>query len=210
MNADPNRTDDHRTGPLAPLASDGEVGGADAMGRLACAWGITGVLLLLGTAVARLTAPALEAFERPLGAGQWVFLAVSVAVMAYAEGVRGFQRSWSPRVVARALRLRRARTPRQAWLAPLFCMGFFDASRRRVVTAWCLTLGIVALVLLVAQLSQPWRGLLDVGVIVGLCWGMTSVVLIFVAALSGRGETVDPDVPETADATARGRAVTGA
>jgi len=169
--------------------------GGRMIGNLACAWGITGVLLLLGTAIVRLSVPALEAFASPLGIGQWLFLAVSVVVMAYAEGVRGFQRSWSPRVAARALSLRNGCTPRQALLAPLFCMGFFDASRRRIITAWCLTFGIIVLVLLVSQLSQPWRGLLDVGVIVGLGWGVTSVVLIFVAALSGRRDTIDPGVP---------------
>jgi len=147
------------------------VGGGGTIGNLACAWGITGVLLLLGTAIVRLSAPTLEAFAGPLGAGQWAFLAVSVVVMAYAEGVRGFQRSRSPRVAARALSLRNGCTTRQALLAPLFCMGLFDASRRRIITAWSLTTGIIVLVLLVSQLSQPWRDLLDVGVIVGLGWG---------------------------------------
>jgi hypothetical protein len=50
-------------------------------------------------------------------------------------------------------------------------MSFFGASRRGLTLAWGLLICIVALVLLVHQLGQPWRGIVDGGVVVGLAWG---------------------------------------
>jgi len=156
--------------------------------------GIAGVLLLLCTAIIRLSVPAIAAFDQSLNAMQWGFLIASIVFMAYFEGLRGFQRSWSPRVVSRALWLRQHWTITRVIFAPLFCMGFFHTTRRRMIVAWCLSAGIIALVLLVGRLPQPWRGLLDVGVIVGLAWGVTSVILIFCATLLGRRISVDPQV----------------
>jgi hypothetical protein len=57
---------------------------------------------------------------------------------------------------------------------------------------------IVALVLLVRQLPQPWRGIVDAGVVVGLTWGALAITYFTVRALQGAAMPVPPDVPPSA------------
>lgn len=108
----------------------------------------------------------------------------------YAEGYRGFQRGFSPRVVARAFHL--ARNPRALWvmLAPLYAMGLVHATRRRLAISWTFVLAIVAVVVGVRHVPQPWRGIIDTGVVVGLVWGIVAIV-VFVA----RRPDVDLELP---------------
>ncbi len=167
-------------------------------------WGIGGVTALLGSAIWRLTPIAVE----PIAAGgleppHWILLAVWVALMAYSEGYRGFHTRFSPRTAARALWLGRHPRPARAMLAPLFCMGFFGATRRVTITAWSITTMVVCLVLLVHRLEQPWRGIVDAGVVVGLAWGLASLLWFFArGAVTGELPT-DPQVPD-ADADTAG------
>ena len=116
--------------------------------------------------------------------------------LAYAEGYRGFQKRFSPRVVARAAWLARTRQP--AWrivAAPLLTMGLIHASPRRLIATWLLVAAIVGLILLVSLLDQPWRGAVDAGVVVGLSWGSATLLLELVGLLRGRAPTIDPDLP---------------
>jgi hypothetical protein len=148
------------------------------------AWGILGILALLTQAVVRLTPLAVEAARS--GELTWLHLSVGAAWllwMGYAEGYKGFQRSFSPRVVARAMHLARHRRPLHVALAPLFCMGFFHASRRVLILAWGVSLGVIALIVLVHMVPQPWRGVIDAGVVFGLAWGAASVLLLWLQAL---------------------------
>ena len=171
------------------------------MGRLAAIWGIAGVVLILGSAVYRLSFPALETFGYPLGGLHWLAIALSITFMSYSEGYRGFQQAFSPRVVARAIYLRDHPRPFHVLLAPFFCMGFFHTTRRRKVVSFSLTAGIILLIVGVRQLSQPWRGIVDIGVVIGLTWGM-ACILYFAAVAFGGGFSQDrefdcsPEVPE--------------
>ncbi len=166
-----------------------------AIGRLALAWGVLGVMLLVAQPIVRLTPRVTEAIEGGLTTGQWIVLVAWVLLNAHAEGYRGFHRRFSPRVVVRAWYL--GRHPRPAWAlaAPLFCMSLVHASRRGLAVARGLVVGIVVLVLLVRQLPQPWRGIVDAGVVVGLGLGLLSLALHLVRALSGRLPAVSPDLP---------------
>lgn len=155
------------------------------LGSFGAAWGVLGVLALLVSACVRMTPHALAALDAPLAAFHWVFLAGWVVFMAYTEGLRGFHRAFSPRVVARARALAEHPTPLRVALAPLYCMSLFDAEPRRMWISRTLVVGIVLLVVLVRQLDQPWRGLLDAGVIVGLGLGTASVVWHAARALNG-------------------------
>ncbi len=74
-------------------------------------------------------------------------------------------------------------------------MGFFHANRRTKITAYVLTFGIVILVLLVHQLEQPWRGIVDAGVVIGLSWGLVSLVWSTVRALTRSHYEPSPEVP---------------
>lgn len=151
--------------------------GTLALGGLARRWGIIGFAVLLASAIVRLAALAHASLAAPWHAGHVVALFVSVAAMAYFEGYRAFQQSYAPRFAARAAALRTQATPIRTLLAPLYCMSLYDAPRRQLTAAWMVTAGIVVLVLCVRLLPQPWRGILDAGVVVGLSWGLCATLL---------------------------------
>ncbi len=170
-------------------------------------WGLTGIELLLGTAIWRLIPAAEEVIRGSLSGAQALLLVSSVMGMAYAEGYRGFQRAFSPRVAARARFLAGHPRGTHLMLAPLFCLGFIHATPRRRKAAFLLTLGILLLVLLARQLSQPWRGSLDAGVIAGLAWGMATVAFFGFKAFHDPDFSWPADLPgeETPNQTGRQR-----
>jgi hypothetical protein len=116
-----------------------------------------------------------------------VALALSVIFMGIVEGYWAFQRQFSPRVAARARHLAAETTPVRTLLAPLFCMGFFGAPRRRQITSAVLAAAIVVLVVLVKRVAQPWRGIIDAGVVVALVWGVVALWIFTARAFSAQG-----------------------
>jgi hypothetical protein len=166
-------------------------------GTIGAIWGITGVLLLIGSAVYRLTPLAFAAFSSPFRWYHWLAWTASVLIMAHAEGYRGFQRHFSPRVIARTLYLREHPKPLHLILAPLFCMAYFHATRRRQAVSLSLTAGIIILVLAVHRVPQPWRGIVDAGVVTGLAWGLVSLLWFAAKAFTGRPCDHSPEVPES-------------
>lgn len=140
---------------------------------------------------------ALELSALDLGQIHWFALAVSVFYMAYAEGYKGFHRAFAPRVVARASYLHAHPRPLHVLLAPIFCMGYIYATSKRRLLSVGLTSMIVCFVLLVRLLPQPWRGIIDAGVVTGLVLGIASI-LYFVGQRLRYPERpgVDVDVPE--------------
>lgn len=159
-------------------------------------WGVGGVTALLASAIWRLTPLAVEPIRAgSLQAWHWPVMVVWIGFMAWAEGYRGFQTKFSPRTAARALHLGRHPTPLRAALAPLFCMGFFGATRKVRITAWSVTTMVICLVLLVGALDQPWRGIVDAGVVIGLLWGVLSLLAFFVRGLVTGELPVDPELP---------------
>ena len=163
-------------------------------GRIGAVWGIAGVVLLLGSAVARLTPFAIDAVRIGLTPGQWMAFVASVAFFAYTNGYRVFQRQWSPRIVARAQALAADPTPARVALAPLFCMAYFGATPKRRAIAWGVTLGVIGLVVLVRRLAQPWRGIVDAGVVVGLGWAVVAIAWFAVRALQGHAPPASPEL----------------
>jgi hypothetical protein len=161
------------------------------------AWGVLGFAAVLVNAIVRLAPVAWEPIaERSLSSAQVALYVGWVVWMWYTEGYRAFQQQLSPRMVRRALHLARNPVAYRVALAPLFCMGLFHATRRRLVVAWAVLFGIVGLVVAVRQLSQPWRGLVDGGVVVGLGWGLAALLVTFGLAIAGREPDVSPELPE--------------
>lgn len=158
-------------------------------------WGFFGVVGLLASAVYRLWPQASALSDVALSPLHWCVLAVFVPFMAYSEGYRGFHLNFAPRVVARAAWLRRHASPQLLLLAPLFCMGFIHASRKRKVISFTVTMAIVTLVISVRQLAQPWRGIIDAGVVLGLALGVASLLYHFVRQLAGNTPAVPLDLP---------------
>lgn len=166
------------------------------MRHLGFIWGIAGVILLLSMAVMRLSPRILELQHFSFGIRHWLLALVFVPWMAWAEGYRGFHKAFSPRVVARANYLREGGHPLLSVLAPLFCMGYFHATRKRKIVSWSVTSGIIGLVLIVRMTPQPWRGIIDAGVVVGLTLGILSVLFYFFQALAGNWRhSVPLDLP---------------
>lgn len=154
---------------------------------LIAAWCVAGVVALVGRAIVSLTPIALEPLLASSLTGlQWGLLVGWVAMNAYAEGYRGFHRSFSPRVIERAFHLGRNPTPLRVLLGAPYAIGWFAAPRRVFITAWVVTFGIIGLVVSVRYLSQPWRGILDAGVVVGLGLGLLSLVVLFVRRAARR------------------------
>ncbi len=153
------------------------------MKTLGYAWGIGGVVLLLGFAVFRLTPMALELASVELALVHWGLLAVSVLYMAYAEGYKGFHLAFAPRVVARAHYLSTHPRPLLLLFAPVFCMGYIHATRRRKLMSFGLTSMIICFVLIVRLLPQPWRGIVDAGVVTGLVLGISSILFFLFQTL---------------------------
>lgn len=152
------------------------------MKAIAYIWGVGGVLLLLGFAIYRLAPMAFALKEFPLSPFHWCALVLIVVYMAYAEGYKGFHLAFAPRVVARASYL--AQHPRfhHLLLAPLFCMCYIHTTRRRQLISIGLTCMILGFVLIARQLPQPWRGIVDAGVVVGLGLGITSILYFMFSA----------------------------
>ena len=164
---------------------------------ISAVWGLGGVLLLVGYAVCRLIpfAMGMATFELPWW--QWLVLIVWCAYMAYSEGYAAFYKLFAPRTIARAQYLaHNAEVPLvRRILAPLFCMAYFGAPKRRVITAYSLTAGIIVLIILIHFVPQPWRGIIDSGVVLGLVCGLVAVVVWTIRVLTNpRVSIADPEV----------------
>ncbi len=166
------------------------------LGTLGALWGLIGVLGLLLSACYRLWPKAVNAFTYPFSWYHWSTLAAIVIGMAYAEGYKGFQKAFSPRTAARARYLRQNPRIGHVVLAPFFCMGYFHATKRRKITSISLTLGIIVLIVLVSFVSQPWRGIIDLGVVVGLAWGIVSLLAFGFQAMGREPYPYAPEVPD--------------
>jgi len=161
------------------------------------AWGIGGVLLLLIFAIFRLAPMALELENSSMSMVHWLTLAFSVIYMAYAEGYKGFHLGFAPRVIVRARYLANNPRPLHVLLAPLFCMGYIYATRRRQIVSFALTTMIICFVLIARSMPQPWRGILDAGVVVGLSLGVLSIGYFLIISSSDPTRlTISAEVPD--------------
>jgi hypothetical protein len=164
---------------------------------LVYAWALLGVVALLLQAVVRLAPIAWE----PIALGMLSTTEATVYVSwvlfnAYAEGYRAFQKAFCPRVVARAHHVAVHPSALHALLAPAFAMCLLHATRRRLIVSWCLVCGLFLLVLAVRSLPQPWRGIVDGGVVVGLGWGLLALVAGGLRALKAGPPAVTLHLPE--------------
>lgn len=164
--------------------------------KLVAAWGVAWVSLLLGRAIWRLTPVAVEPWTEGLmtGGQQAIYLGWVVA-NGYLEGYRAFQLRFSPRVVARAVYL--GRHPKPLWivLALPFCMSLFHSTRRQMTVSWSFIGILIIVIWWVRALPQPWRGIIDGGVVVGLVWGTAVMWWLLVRYLLGAEVAPPGDLP---------------
>ena len=171
---------------------------APSRGGISTAWGVCGFLSILASAIGRLLPIALQPLSRKdLGLLQVALYGGSVATFAYVEGYGAFQKKFSPLVVRRALTLARDGTPvHHRLLAPFYSMGLFHANKKRKIVSWTVSLTVGLLVGIVKRLPYPWRSIVDAGVCAGLCWGGTSIMVIYAKALlSGAPPDVSAELP---------------
>ena len=160
------------------------------------AWGLSFIFAVLLLAIVRLSSVSVDAFTNfPFQWYHWVVLTVVVVFMAHSEGYEGFQRNFSPRVVARASFLYHHPRPVLIALAPFFLAGYIHINPGRQRNILLLTLGIVTLIFLIRFLPQPWRGIVDAGVVVGLTWGLVSLVVHGIRMLGSRPFAYSPEIP---------------
>ena len=55
---------------------------------------------------------------------------------------------------------------------------------------------IVLFILVLPYLAQPWRGIVDAGVVVGLLWGLITIVAFAFQAFTSDDFSYSPEVPE--------------
>lgn len=164
--------------------------------KLLAAWGIAWVSLLLGRAIWRLTPWALEPWtDGSMTAAQKGLYIAWIVANGYLEGYRGFQLRFSPRVVSRAIYL--GKNPRPLWLilALPFCISLFHSTRRQMTVSWVFIGALVLLIWWVRSLPQPWRGIIDGGVVVGLVWGLLVIWGLFARYLLGYEAPPPADLP---------------
>lgn len=147
------------------------------------------MLLLLLDGLYRLVPVALDALRsQHLTATHWVFLLGWTLFAGVAEGHQAFRKRFAPRV-ARRMREVMTAGPLHRALAPLYCMSLIGDEPRRTWIQRALVLFVVGLVVVVKRLPQPWRGLVDAGVVVALTWGLVEVAVRGLKALRA------PDAP---------------
>ena len=168
------------------------------LGTIGTLWCVGGAITLLSFALTRMTKPMLEAFSGAyeLGLLHYIVGGLWVLFMGYSEGYKGFQKGYSPRVASRALYLRDKCTWVRLLLAPLFCLGFINSTKRRRIVVFSLLIGITLIIVLFRQIDQPWRGVLDLGVVVGLSWGIIATLVFLVKFWMAEEVTYDPEVVE--------------
>ena len=166
------------------------------IGSIAAVWGVLGACAVLSLAVMRMYKQVNEGFQLPLGLAHYAVMIPWLFFMLYSEGYKGFQKGYSPRVAARGHYLRDHSTLLRAILAPLFCMGFFHSTKKRKIVIACLLVGVTGLVLLFQFIPQPWRGVLDLGVVLGLIWGITARLVFFFKYWFIDASQSDPEVPD--------------
>lgn len=168
--------------------------------KVVATFGIVLVTLLLARPIYSLGEKALEPWlAGMLAPYQKVLWVVWFVANGYFEGYKGFQQRFAPRVVGRAAYLGDHPTPLRVILALPFCLSLFHARRAQLIFRWCFLTALYTLIMVVRFIPQPWRGIIDGGVVVGLGWGVLSVWYFFIQYLLDRDHPVATDLPDEVD-----------
>mmetsp|Transcript_2741 Transcript_2741/g.7329 ORF Transcript_2741/g.7329 Transcript_2741/m.7329 type:complete len:287 (-) Transcript_2741:1486-2346(-) len=174
------------------------------MAAFGSVWGSFGVMYILAKAITRVMPIALEPFKAgsalvfsPL---QWSLYAASCLLFAYAEGYKGFHLKFAPLCVKRSFTLLigtpQGNNPLHYLFAPLYSMGLFQATKKRMTVSWCVSLGVASVVAVVKRLPAAPRCILDAGVVVGLTLGSASILYHYARSiLTGKLPDIDACLP---------------
>lgn len=154
--------------------------------RAAVWWALLGLVLLFANAVVQLGARGITTIRGGLDPAEWFGLAALTVLFIYGEGVRGLQRRWIPAVLRRIAELRTEPRVSLRLLAPLHAMFLVAAPRGTLWRAWAGVAAIVAAVLIVRSLPEPWRGITDFAVAAALAWGLVVILAGAIPLAVGR------------------------
>lgn len=174
------------------------------MAAFGSVWGSFGVVYILAKAIARVLPIALEPFQSGSALAfspvHWSLYAASCLFFAYAEGYKGFHLKFAPLCVKRSFTLiigtPQGNNPLHYLFAPLYSMGLFQATRKRLAVSWGVSLGVAAIVAVVKKLPAVPRCILDAGVVVGLTLGSASIIYHYMRSiLTGKLPSTDACLP---------------
>jgi len=140
-------------------------------------YSIGGVILIFSSAIFRLLPHVLEGFTYQFSNLQWIVLIFYLLIMIVGKGFFALHRGFVPRVIKRSDQIVENGKLIDRILAPLYCMGFFNAPMKRMLISYVMIFFIVSFIVNASRISQPWRGIIDLGVIVGLSLGIISLIL---------------------------------
>jgi len=88
--------------------------------------------------------------------------------------------AWSCVLVLRAEVVTKEKDSIHLWFSPLYIGGFYAATRSRLIKAYGLVVFIAIIGFAVAHLPDPWREIVDVGVVINLFIGTVSLIVFSV------------------------------
>jgi hypothetical protein len=163
-------------------------------------WGVLQVVSIIGNAIKRVLPIAMQPFQqddlKPL---EWAMYVAWSFYMIYMEGYKAFQCKFSPLVVKRAFKLVDRASPLNVVLAGPYSMGMLDASKKRMMVSWGVTVGVFGIVQVVKKLPYPYRSIVDAGVVAGLSYGTAATLWFAGKALCGFSVDCDPEFPTAND-----------
>lgn len=148
------------------------------MKKLILIYSIGGVIAIFSSAIYRLYPHVHESFSYEFSALNWFVLIVYLIIMIVGKGYFALHRSFVPRVIDRSEFLINNGNLLDKLLAPLYCMGFFKAPKKRMIISYLMISIIISFIVSASKISQPWRGIIDSGVIIGLSLGIFSLLLL--------------------------------
>ena len=122
----------------------------------------------------------------------WISLLLICIFFAYYEGYKGFQLAWSPMLVKRTYHFASLSKPSitltnsfhidsliALMLGPMLAGGFICGTKRRYILSWGITVFIIIFVMIMRVLpnNSPWKCFIDIGVVIGLTWGLTFILI---------------------------------
>jgi hypothetical protein len=130
--------------------------------------------LLLLDPVARLGLRGVRGLSEGLTGAQWALAAVVFAAFVYGEGWLALHQKFSVHVIARLVALKRERLLLKV-LGVLYAASLVGDQPRTMLKAWLGVAAIGAAVVLVKQLPQPYRSMVDISVAAALLLGIVSI-----------------------------------
>ncbi len=173
-------------------------------------WGAGAIVLSLLDAIHRLGRFVVEGVTQGLMT-PFMLTATVVwcVVIVYFEGIRGFKRALAPRIAARLWLLAQHGSYTQKLLAPLHALSLFDSTPRRKRISWALLTFVIAMILIVRKLPQPYRASVDLGVVLALGLGVWTIVHECILAVRNKGGRVDAEMMSLATSDEKPGALRG-